>query len=367
MLRDLRFALHLIARERWYSAVAIVALALGIGVNATVFTLVNAVLIRGLPFSDSAHLYMLTPQRQQGGGVGVSFPELEDWRAQAPSCVAIGAFSPDNLNLSDDYTAPQQARGVLITANTFGLLGQQPLIGRDFAPGEDRKGAESVVILGYTLWKTRYNGDPGVLGRSLRIDGRAATIVGVMPEGMQFPSSGELWVPAVPTTEQEVRGARFLQVFGRLRKDATRARAQTEMNAIGSRLAAAYPETNKEFPIVNVETFNERFNGGRIRTVFLSMMGAVGFVLLIACANVANLLLSRSVHRSREIAVRIALGATRWRVVRQLLIESVVLGFMGGAIGLGLAVIGVRLFDKAVANTGKPYGIIFSFDPIVLV
>ncbi|PYR90794.1 MAG: hypothetical protein DMF84_19340 [Acidobacteria bacterium] len=365
MLRDLRFALHLIARERWYSAVAIVALALGIGVNATVFTLVNAVLIRGLPFSDSAHLYMLTPQRQQGGGVGVSFPELEDWRAQAPSFVAIGAFSPDNLNLSDDYTAPQQARGVLITANTFGLLGQQPLIGRDFAPGEDRKGAESVVILGYTLWKTRYNGDPGVLGRSLRIDGRAATIVGVMPEGMQFPSSGELWVPAVPTTEQEVRGARFLQVFGRLRKDATRARAQTEMNAIGSRLAAAYPETNKEFPIVNVETFNERFNGGRIRTVFLSMMGAVGFVLLIACANVANLLLSRSVHRSREIAVRIALGATRWRVVRQLLIESVVLGFMGGAIGLGLAVIGVRLFDNAVANTGKPYWIIFSFDPIV--
>src|SRR5207237_6763858 len=194
------------------------------------------------------------------------------------------------------------------------------------------------------------------------IDGRAATIVGVMPEGMQFPSSGELWVPAVPTTEQEVRGARFLQVFGRLRKDATRARAQTEMNAIGSRLAAAYPETNKEFPIVNVETFNERFNGGRIRTVFLSMMGAVGFVLLIACANVANLLLSRSAHRAREIAVRIALGATRWRVVRQLLVESVLLGCFGGVLGLLLAIVGVRAFDRAVSNTGKPYWITFTMD-----
>jgi predicted permease len=364
MFRDLRFALHLIARERRYSAVAIIALALGIGINATVFTLVNAVLIRGLPFKDSARLYMLTPQGQRGG-VGVSFPELEDWRGQARSFVGIGAFSQDNMNVSDDRSAPQQARGALVTANTFALLGQPLLIGRDFAPGEDRKGAESVVILGYTLWKTRYDGDPGVLGRSVRIDGKAATIIGVMPEGMGFPSSGELWVPAVPTAEQESRGARFLQVFGRLRNDATRARTQAEMNAIGSRLAAAYPETNKEFATVAVETFNERFNGGRIRVVFLAMMGAVGFVLLIACANVANLLLSRSVHRSREIAVRIALGATRWRVVRQLLIESVVLGFMGGAIGLGLAVIGVRLFDRAVAGTGKPYWITFTFDPVV--
>src|SRR5205085_8341894 len=147
MLRDLRFALHVIARERWYSAVAIIALALGIGINATVFTLVNAVLIRGLPFKESAQLYMLTPQGQRGGA-GVSFPELDDWRGQARSFVGIGAFSQDNLNVSDDRSAPQQARGVIVTANTFSLLGQQPLIGRDFAPGEDRKGAERVVILG---------------------------------------------------------------------------------------------------------------------------------------------------------------------------------------------------------------------------
>src|SRR5919197_5398514 len=259
MLRDLRFALHVIARERRYSAVAIIALALGIGVNATVFTLVNAVLIRGLPFKDSAQLYMLSQRPNAGrGNIGVSYPDLEDWRAQARSFVGLGGFSPNSMNLSDDRSAPQQARGVRVTANTFALLGQQALLGRDFQAGEDRRGAESVVILGYELWKTRYGADPGVLGRSLRIDGRAATIIGVMPEGMQFPSSAELWVPAVPTAEEDSRSARFLQVFGRMRSDATRARAQAEMNAIASRLAATYPDTNKELTTVIVETFNER-------------------------------------------------------------------------------------------------------------
>ena len=366
MLRDLRFAFHLMIKDRWYSAVAIVALALGIGVNATVFTLVNAVLIKGLPYKDSGSLYMLSSQRQQGNrGGSVSAADLDDWRAQTKTFVGLAAFSPTSFNLSDDRSAPQQARGARITSNTFALLGQPMLLGRDFAPGEDRKGAESVAILGYDLWKTRYAGDPAVLGRSLRIDGKPATIIGVMPEGMLFPSNTEIWVPTVPATEQESRGSRDLQVFGRMRNDTTRAQAQTEFNGIATRLAAAYPDTNKEFKLVAIETFNERFNGGQIRVVFLSMMGAVGFVLLIACANVANLLLSRSAHRSREIAVRIALGATRWRVVRQLLIESIVLGCMGGVIGLGLAVIGVRLFDNAVSGTGKPYWIVFSFDPTV--
>ncbi len=366
MLRDLRFALHLIVKDRWYSGVAIVALALGIGVNATVFTLVNAVLIKGLPFNDSDSLYMLSSQRQQGGrGGSVSIADLNDWRAQTHTFVGLAAFAPNSVNVSDDRSAPQQARGAQITANTFALLGQPMLIGRDFANGEDRKGAESVVILSFDLWSTRYNRDPGVLGRSLRVDGKAATIIGVMPEGMLFPSNTEIWMPVVPRPEDESRGARYLQVFGRLKKGVTRAQAQTEFGGIAARLASAYPETNKEFTIVAVETFSERFNGGQIRVVFLAMMGAVGFVLLIACANVANLLLSRSVHRTREIAIRIALGATRWRVIRQLLVESIVLGCLGGFIGLGLAIVGVRLFDNAVSGTGKPYWITFTFDPIV--
>ncbi len=363
MLKDLRFALHLIAKERWFSGVAIVALALGIGVNATVFTLVNAVLIKGLPFKDSGQLYMLSSQRQsQSRGGSVSFADLGDWRAQNKTFIGLAGFSVDMKNLSDDRAAPQQARAASVSANTFSLLQQPPLLGRDFSPDDERTGAESVVILGYTLWKTRYASEPGILGHSVRIDGKPATIIGVMPENMLFPSDTELWTPLVPRAEQQSRGARFFQVFGRMRPDVTRAQAQAEFSSIAARLASAYSDTNKEFTKIAIETFNERFNGGQIRVVFLAMMGAVGFVLLIACANVANLLLSRSAHRSREIAVRIALGATRWRVVRQLLVESIVLGCFGGLIGLGLAVVGVRLFDNAVSGTGKPYWIIFTMD-----
>ena len=364
MLKDLRFALHLIVKDRWYSAVAIIALALGIGVNATVFTLVNAVLLRGLPYKDSAKLYMLSSQRLQGGRSGVSPQDLADWREQAKSFTGLAAFSGTGGNISDDRAAPQSVRAMRLSPNVFSLLGQQPLFGRDFAPGDDAPGAERVVLLGYSVWKNRYGDDRSIIGKTLRIDGKPATIVGVMPEGMMFPSSAEMWIPMVITPEDK-RSSRYLSVFGRLRDDVSRTQAQTELDGIAGRLATAYPETNKDFAKVSVETFSERFNGGQIRTVMLAMMGAVSFVLLIACANVANLLLSRSVHRSREIAVRIALGATRWRVVRQLLVESICLGVFGGAIGLGLAMIGVRLFDKAVEGSGKPYWVIFTFDATV--
>jgi predicted permease len=362
MLRDLRFALHLIAKERWYSAVAILALALGIGVNATVFTLVNAILIRGLPYKDSAQLYMLASERQDANRNSVSVADLQDWRSQSKSFSGFAGFNNSDVNVSDDRSAPQNVRRASLTSNVFPLLAVQPLIGRNFTPDDERTGSESVVIIGHALWKSRYAEERSILGRTLRLDGKPATIIGVMPDGMQFPSNTDLWTPVVPTAEQQKRDARFLQVFGRMRPGASRAQAQTELNGVAARLAAAYPDTNKEFPTVRVETFNERFNGGNIRTVMLSMMGAVGFVLLIACANVANLQLSRSVHRSREVAVRIALGATRWRVVRQLLVESVVLGTMGGVLGLGLAVVGVRLFDNAVAGSGKPYWIQFTMD-----
>jgi putative ABC transport system permease protein len=364
MLRDLRFALHLVVKDRWYSAVAVLALALGIGLNATVFTLVNAVLIRGLPFKGSDSLYMLGSQRLTNSrGGGASYLDLQDWRAQSKTFSGLAAFSGDGASISGDGVAPQQVRVARVTANMLTVLDQPPLRGRDFVPGEDRKGAERVALIGYTLWKTRYDGNASVLGRSVRIDGGPTTIVGVMPEGMLFPSDTEVWIPVVPgDANEEARSFRFLQVFGRMRSDTTRKAAQTEFNGIAARLAAAYPETNKEYTGVLVQTFNERFNGDKIRTVFLSMMGAVGFVLLIACANVANLLLARSAHRSREIAVRIALGATRWRVVRQLLIESILLGCMGGMIGLALAVVGVRLFDNAVSGSGKPYWIIFKMD-----
>jgi predicted permease len=365
MLRDVRFALHLIVKDRWYSAVAIFALALGIGVNATVFTLVNAVLIRSLPFPEPDRLFVLSSDLQ-GVATGVSFADLADWRAQSKSFTGLAAFTAATANLSDDVSTPAQVRSASITSNMFSVVGQQPLAGRDFAPGDDQAGAAPVALIGYTLWQSRYAGDPAVVGRMVRVNAQPYTVVGVMPRGMEFPSNTQIWLPAVRTPELEPRNMRSMAVIARLKSDVLRQQAETEMNGIAARLASAYPDTNKDYAKIHVETFQDRFNGTQVRPVFLSMMGAVGFVLLIACANVANLLLSRSVHRVREIAVRVALGATRWRIIRQMLVESVLLGCMGGLAGLGLAVVGVRLFDSATANTGKPYWIIFSMDYTVL-
>lgn len=304
MVQDLRFAFRLIIKERWVSGVAIMAVALGIGVNAT-------------------------------------------------------------MNISDDRAWPEQVRGTWLTSNAFRILQEQPLLGRDFVPGDERKGADPVVIIGHRMWMNRYGADPSVLGKSLRINGQPAAIIGVMPASMMFPNNTEVWAPFIPSEAQGRRNVRPLSVFGRLADGSSRDEAQAELNGIAQQFAAAYPDTNKDLVAARVETFTERFVGGQARVMFLVVMGAVCFVLLIACANVANLLLSRSAHRAREIAVRIALGASRRRVVRQLLVESVLLAVIGGSIGLLLAVAGVRVFDAAVQDPGKPFWIIFKVDYVV--
>jgi predicted permease len=268
------------------------------------------------------------------------------------------------MNVTDSGHLPERVQGVWVTANTFGLLGQPMHLGRDFLPTEDRKGAEPVAIVGYGLWQSRFGGDQGIVGRTIKVNEVATTIVGVMPEGVQFPAQHQLWLPLVPGANADRRSARNVTVFGRLGPGVSRTQAQTEMTGIAQQLAQQFPETNKDVG-ARIMTFNERFNGGPIRVVFLALLGAVGFVLLIACANVANLQLARSASRAREVAVRVALGASRGRVVRQLLVESTLLASIGGVLGLGLATVGVRLFDRAVEGAGKPYWIQFTFDPIV--
>jgi putative ABC transport system permease protein len=364
LMQDLKFAVRLLIKDKWFTAVAVVALALGIGVNATVFTFVNAVLIRGLPFNDPDRIVVVGTRDARGRDRGASYQDFVDWRAATRTFSGLAAYSGQTMNISDEGRAPERFQGPYMSANAFSLIGQQPLIGRGFLPEDDRPGAAAVVILGNGVWKNRYGSDPSVLGRSVKVNEIPATVIGVMPEGFKFPTGADLWMPLaqMPQLTEQKRYARTsLDVFGRLTDGVTMAQAQGEMNTIAGKLARDYPDTNKDIS-ARVMTFNDRVNGGPIKLVFLSLMGAVGFVLLIACANVANLLLARSANRAREMGVRISLGASRWRFVRQLLVESVLLSIVSGLLGLALASVGVRLFDAATQDVGKPYWIQFTMD-----
>jgi len=365
LLQDLRFAVRLLIKDRWFTAVAVIALALGIGVNATVFTFVNAVLIRGLPFNDPDRIMSIAGRNMaRGTDMGVSYLDFEDWRQAQRSFTGLAAFNGTTMNVSDEGRAPERYVGPYVSANAFSLIGQRPLLGRDFLPEDDKPGAPAVAILGNSIWQTRYGGDAAIVGRTIRINEVPTTVVGVMPEGMKFPFGADLWVPLsqMPNLTTQKRSQHFaLQVFGRLADGATAKSAQAEMSGIAARLAHDFPDTNKDIG-VTVMDFNERTNGGPIKLIFLSLMGAVTFVLLIACANVANLLLARSAQRVREVGVRVSLGATRWRIVRQLLVESVLLAGLSGALGFLIALGGTRWFEAVTQDVGKPYWIHFTMD-----
>lgn len=367
VLEDLRFAVRLLVKDKWFTLTAVAALALGLGVNASVFTFVNAVLIRGLPFDDPDRIMALTARDPvRARDLGVSYLDFTDWTS-ARSFAGLAAYTGGTANLSDEGRLPERYQAAFLSANAFALLGQQPMLGRDFAPDDDRPGAASVVLLGAGVWKNRYGSDPSVVGRVVRVNDVPSVVIGVMPEGFRFPTNADLWQPlaSIDDLRAQKRNARGLAAFGRLAPGVARAQAQAEMASIGARLAADHPDTNTNVQPL-VRTFNEQVNGGEIRAVFLSLMGAVAFVLLVACANVANLLLSRAAVRSREVALRVSLGATRWRVVRQLLIESILLAGISGVVGLAIAQVGIQLFDAATQDVGKPYWIQFTLDGRVL-
>ena len=365
---DVRFAGRLLVKDKWFTLVAAIALALGIGVNATVFTFVNAVLIRGLPIPESDRAMAVQSfDRVRNRTLGVSFLDFRDFRDSSRTFEMLGAFNGALANVSDEGQPPERFNGSHMSAISFQIVGQQPVLGRGFTADDDRPGTPAVVIIGHGMWMNRYGSNPSVIGRTIRINDIPTTVIGVMPENFKFPFNTDLWLPLgmLPGLEDAKRNARPLQVFGRLAPGVSREQAQSELINISKKLEAENPETNKDIQ-ARVLTFNESQNGGPIRAVFLSLMGAVAFVLLIACANVANLLLSRSTNRGREISVRISLGASRWRVVRQLLIESVMLAVISGLAGLGVAAIGIRLFDRATQDVGRPYWIQFTMDGSVL-
>ena len=365
ILEDLRFGLRTLVKNPGFTAVAVTALALGIGVNATVFSLANAVLYKNLPFPNSDRvLYIVAtnPTRAHSKGA-LSYPDFLDLKAQLKSFDAIGASNEVSANISDGTISPEGYHGARITTNTFSLLGPKPLAGRDFLPSDGEPGAQPVAILSYKVWENRYGKDLSVIGRTVRIDEEPTTIIGVMPSRLDFPRETEVWKPFIPGADHTKRENRWFTVYGHISDHATLKSSSAEVGGIMQRNAAEYPITNKNLG-GRVIDYNEYFAGNEsdIGTVFRAMLGAVGFVLLIACANVANLQLARAVSRTREISIRVALGAGRWRIIRQLLVESLMLSIAGGAIALVLAFWGVRTFDHVVANLGKPESLDFTMD-----
>lgn len=350
--QDVRFAARVLAKDPRFTLTAVLALGLGIGVNNTIFTIINTAELRELPFDEPEQLVSLDTR---GRDDGVSYLDFQDWREATRSFVGIAAYTGTTVNLSDEHQAPERLRGAYVSANTFRLLRREPILGRDFMPEDDQPGAPPVVMLGHAVWQNRCGGDGAVLGRSVRINDVPSTVIGIMPTRFGFPFATDIWQPLSlsPGIVNARRDARTLDVFARLRESTGMEQARAELDQIARRLAVDYPDTNKNIP-ATVEQMNARMDG--TWPILLTLMGAVGFVLLIACANVANLLLARSASRAREIAIRASLGATRWRIVRQLLIECSLLAALGGVLGLGLSVYGVRLLGVAfdAREPGQP-------------
>jgi predicted permease len=367
IFEDIRFAARLLVKGRWMTVVAVVALALGIAANGAVFTFVNAVIIRGVPFPDAGRVVAIGTQDARNRQMGVSYYDFLDWREAARSYSDIALMAQPTFNVSEPGTAPERYNGAYVSGNTFRLIGEQALLGRAFIPEDDVDGAPPVVVLGYSIWQSRYAGDPAVLGKTIKVNDLLATVVGVMRQDMKFPPNTDLWLPFSTATlnRGQSRQARNYQVIARLAEGVTIPQARSELATIMARLARDYPQTNQGIEPI-VITYNERANGPQIRLVFWSLMGAVGFVLLIACSNVANLLLARSAERAKEVGLRLSLGATRGRVIRQLLVESIMLSLIGGLVGAPLAYAGIRLFDSMTQDVGKPYFMVFSIDPAVL-
>jgi predicted permease len=361
MASDLRFALRMIRAHGWFSLAVVITLALGIGLNTMVFTITNAALFKPVPVPGGARLVAVSTRTSGDRDERMSYPDFLDYRAQAHSFAALEGASDQEGVLGEPGIPPQSWHLERATTGIFSMLHIRPVLGRDFLPSDAQPNAPPVLMIGYAIWQERYAGSLSVIGRQVRVNEKPATIIGVMPKDFEFPTTVDMWMPLAPTPNDLKRDNRQFQVFGLLNPGVKIPAAQAELTGIAQRLAAQYSATDKNTAAV-VLSFHERYNGGNIRMIFLLMLASVGFVLLIACANVANMMLSRAIGRQREMSIRAALGASRWRVIRQLLIESVLLSVLGGAVGLSLAVFGVHWFALATSNVGKPYWVQFTMD-----
>jgi putative ABC transport system permease protein len=340
ILQDLKFAVRMLVKSPGFTLVAILTLALGIGVNTAIFSVVNAVLLRPLPFKNSSQLVVMRETYKNVGNVSVSYPDFLDWRQQAHSFSAMAAIENRGFNLSG-VAQPENIGGYAVSPNLLALLGVHPVLGRDFLPSEQNQGTAPVILLSYQLWQSHLGGDPAVLGRSINLDGRSFAIVGILPPTFRYLDRSDVLVPfGVFANELTERGERGdMDVVGRLSPGVPLSQATVEMKTITARLAEQYPQSNHGFGAY-LASFREEFSGDT-RLAVLVLFGAVVFVLLIACVNVANLFLVRGAARAREIALRLAFGASRGRVIRQMLTESLLLAFCGGVLGVVLGAWGI--------------------------
>jgi len=362
MLDDVRLSFRTLCKNPGFSAVAVATLALGIGVNATVFTVTNAVLFKGFPLVDRNDRLLYI----SNGGCCISYPDFEDIRAQSKSFEGMAIVHGVGKILGDGSGFAENLDVTEVSAGTFRLVGQRPIRGRDFTPSDETPGAAGVAILSYGFWESRYGKDPSIIGRVVRMNGAPTTLIGLMAPGFSFPQKADMWVPLVETAKVRNRdNTDTWFAFGRLAPGVTFQSARAEVEAIIGRLETAYPLTDRRWHL-SVQNFHEFFIGPNATALYGSMWGAVGFVLLIACANLANLMLARAMGRSREISVRIALGAGRWRIIRQLLIESVMLSGLGSFFGWWIAKWGVRAYQLGMAQKSSWLIIDYSMDQRVL-
>ncbi|HWH51964.1 MAG TPA: ABC transporter permease [Gemmatimonadaceae bacterium] len=367
LLRDVRYGIRSLLKSPGLTIVSVFALTLGIGLTTTMFSIVYGALMKGLPYPDGDRIMVVNRANPARGITRQALPiqDYFDYKAQQHDFSELAAVTSGTIVISGDDKA-ERFDGSWVTANTFTMVGVQPILGRNFRADEDTPAGAKVAIISYSNWRDRYNRDPGVIGRQVHVNGVPYTLIGVMPDGFAFPNNDKIWVPLQTDPLATPRGqGQYLQVVGKLKPGVSLDQATVDLSTIAKRLAAAYPEADSGFT-ARVNPFVDSYIGPQPRQLLFTMLGAVFFVLLIACANVANLLLDRAAHRTKEVGIRTALGASRAAVVRQFLTEALILSLAATALGIVVAHYGIVAFNSAITVTNVPFFIDIRLHPAVL-